>query len=172
MYAKSTWVIGGVPSLSSANLNNLEDQYNKSVVIGEIVIWAGTTAPTDFLLCNGTSASNLVYPSLFTVTSYNFGGSSTWFNLPNLMGKYTAGLGTGDYSTMGKIGGSSEVTLTVATMPSHLHTIDAYTTGSWGPRLTGVGNAALSTNTNYVGGDLAHENRPQSIVMNFIIRYQ
>ena len=172
MYAKTTWVNLGLPEVSSSNLNNLESQYSQAIVIGEIQMWGATSSPADFLMCNGTSYLCATYNSLWVVTSNSFGGNGTWFNVPNLMGQYTAGFsGAGDYSTMGKTGGSSEVALTIASMPSHLHSIDAHPNGSY-TGLLGFHLSNNTTQTTYTGSGVAHENRPQSVTMNYIIRYQ
>lgn len=56
---------------------------------GTIVDYAGASAPSNWLLCDGTAVSRTTYASLFAIigTSYGSGDGSTTFNLPNATGK-------------------------------------------------------------------------------------
>jgi len=192
MYAKTTWVNAIATPLNQTNLNHLETQSTLATVIGEILIFPGTTHtnpnvfyPTgDFLMCDGaiydgTVGTTYTFPELYAVTSKMYGignGGAPSFNVPDLRGKYPVGLsGAGDYSTMGKTGGSSQHVLTLAELPSHRHGYESYNLNNpWGFRgVNGMGDNSLgSNNTIGSGSDAAHENRPQSIVMNYIIRYR
>ena len=51
------------------------------------MIWAGTTVPTGYLLCDGSAVSRTTYSDLFFAigTTFGAGDGSTTFNLPNLM---------------------------------------------------------------------------------------
>lgn len=63
---------------------------------GAIVAFGGTTAPTGWLLCDGTAVSRTIYADLFNAIGTNFGSGdgSTTFNLPDLRGAAPAGAGT------------------------------------------------------------------------------
>jgi microcystin-dependent protein len=63
---------------------------------GSILAYAGTTAPTGFLLCNGTAVGRIAYATLFALvaTTWGIGDGSTTFNLPNLSGIFLKGAGT------------------------------------------------------------------------------
>lgn len=178
MYSQTTWLNVGstLTPLDSTNLNKAEKQYQYAVVIGQVKIWVGTTAPSDFLLCDGTqyNGASTTYSALFAVTSRLFGGSGNNFNVPNLKGQYVSGYSTnaGEYDTVGKVMGSSDVILTIAEIPSHSHSINAHSFGGNPEYLMGNGLGGLSTNTKYAGGGIGHENRPQTRVMNYIIRYR
>lgn len=78
--------------------------------IGTITPFAGTTPPSDYLLCDGTAVSRTTYSDLFAVigTTYGSGDGSTTFNLPNLKGRVPVGLdGTQtEFDTLGETGGS------------------------------------------------------------------
>ncbi len=91
------------------------------VPIGTIIDFAGTSAPTNYLVCDGTSYATATYPSLFSVLSYTWGGSGANFNVPNLEGYVTAGAG-GSLpplsDTVGSVGGSATVTLNSSQMAS------------------------------------------------------
>jgi hypothetical protein len=56
-----------------------------SIPTGVIQMYAGTSAPTGWLLCDGSAVSRSTYSSLFTLigTAYGLGNGSTTFNLPN-----------------------------------------------------------------------------------------
>jgi microcystin-dependent protein len=56
--------------------------------IGTTVGAAGTTAPTGWLLCDGSAVSRTAYADLFAVvgTYYGTGDGSTTFNVPNITG--------------------------------------------------------------------------------------
>lgn len=61
--------------------------------IGSIVAYAGSSAPTGWVLCDGTAISRTTYATLFAAISTNFGvgdGSST-FNVPDLRGRVIVG---------------------------------------------------------------------------------
>ena len=53
--------------------------------LGAILPFGGTTAPTGFLICDGSAVSRLTYAELFAVigTKFGSGDGSTTFNLPN-----------------------------------------------------------------------------------------
>ena len=53
---------------------------------GSIIPYAGSTAPTGFLLCDGSAISRTTYSALFSVigTTYGEGDGNTTFNLPEL----------------------------------------------------------------------------------------
>jgi microcystin-dependent protein len=61
---------------------------------GSITSYAGSTAPTGWLLCAGQAVSRSTYSSLFSVlsTTYGSGDGSTTFNLPDLRGRVVAGV--------------------------------------------------------------------------------
>jgi microcystin-dependent protein len=88
---------------------------------------AGSTAPTGWLLCDGTAVSRTTYSDLFAITSttYGIGDNSTTFNLPNLKGKVAVGRDSSqtEFNSLGETGGDKEVTLTGAQSgtSAHLH---------------------------------------------------
>lgn len=56
--------------------------------VGAIQGYAGTAAPSGWLLCDGSAVSRTTYSELFGVvsTTYGTGDGSTTFNLPNITG--------------------------------------------------------------------------------------
>ena len=78
---------------------------------GSISMWATNTAPSGWLLCDGSSASTSTYAALFAVIGYTFGGTGASFTLPNYTNRMPYG------TTIGATGGSAD-----AVVVSHTHT--------------------------------------------------
>lgn len=63
---------------------------------GVMQMYAGATAPTGYLLCDGTSYLRADYAALFAVLSTTYGSADgTHFNVPDLRGRIPIGVGTG-----------------------------------------------------------------------------
>lgn len=56
-----------------------------AIPTGTMLTWSTNTAPTGYLLCDGSAVSRTTYAALFAVvdTTYGAGNGSTTFNLPN-----------------------------------------------------------------------------------------
>lgn len=110
------------------------------VETGMIFDYAGSSAPSGYLLCYGQAVSRTTYAALFAVLSTTFGAgdASTTFNLPDLRGRVIAGKddmgGTSadrltDQSgglngdTLGATGGAETHSLTSGELPAHTHTV-------------------------------------------------
>lgn len=144
--------------------------------IGTITSFAGTTPPSDYLLCDGTAVSRTTYSDLFAIigTTYGAGDGSTTFNLPNLKGRVPVGYDSNDtdFNAIGKTGGEKTHTLTIDEMPSHNHqqTLGGEITTTdqvAGAGVIGKENQSLTANT---GGGQPHNNLQPYIVYNFIIK--
>jgi microcystin-dependent protein len=164
-----------------ANLNaDLLDGQHGSVYspAGMVSQFAGATAPTGWLLCDGTAVSRTTYAGLFAAigTNYGTGDGSTTFNLPNLKGRIPVGLDSAqtEFNTLNAPGGVKSTSLTVSHIPQHNHSIDhdhaAFTAsggdhshlffgddGASSPggysRSVAIGYDATSNNTTGNGGD-------------------
>jgi microcystin-dependent protein len=119
-----------------------------TVPVGTIYSFAGSSAPTGYLLCEGnTNYNTYTYRTLHAVISNTYGGTAfnpgttdqpgavTTFKLPDLRGRTIAGLdnmggtdaGRLDWTnSLGTSGGTQNHTLTTAEMPSHTHTQNAH----------------------------------------------
>jgi microcystin-dependent protein len=72
---------------------------------GAILPYGGATAPTGYLMCDGSAVSRTTYSALFAVlgTTYGAGDGSTTFNLPNAQLRFL--LGSGANHPLGATGG-------------------------------------------------------------------
>ncbi len=109
--------------------------------VGVISAFAGSTAPTGWLLCDGLAThSTTTYAALFAIVAYTYGGSGGVFGVPDLRGRVIAGIDNMGGSDAGRLSwtnglgyvgpsskttdaGSESVTLTEAQIPNHLHSI-------------------------------------------------
>ena len=97
--------------------------------IGAIMPFAGATAPTGWLICDGSVKAAGEYEVLAGVCGDRYGTAPAGsFRLPDLQGRapfgYTAG--TTEFNSLGKNGGSCTAALVEANLPSHTHTTPAH----------------------------------------------
>jgi len=157
---------------------------------GALMPYAGTSAPTGFLLCYGQAISRSTYADLFSAisTTYGTGDGSSTFNLPDLRGRVVAGqddmggssadrltdqTGGLNGDTLGDTGGSETHTLSTAQLPAHTHTVDAQQqVGGDSTNRGGSGQlgAAATITTSSTGSGSAHNNVQPTIILNYIIR--
>jgi len=145
-------------------------------MIGEVVLYAGSTSPSsDWLLCDGSSLARADFPDLFAVLGTTYGAvDSSHFNLPDLRGSVPVGAGTGpglSTRSLGDVGGEETHTLVSAEMPSHTHSITV--PGLPLPFVPGAVPAdappALPSVSGSAGGDGAHNNMQPFLVLNYFI---
>lgn len=60
---------------------------------GVMMQYGGATAPTGWLLCDGSAVSRSTYAYLYTAigTAWGYGDNSTTFNLPDMRGRFPRG---------------------------------------------------------------------------------
>ena len=147
-------------------------------VSGAILMWPTASAPSGYLLCDGTAVSRTTYATLFALfgTTFGSGDGSTTFNLPNYTNRMPYG------TTIGATGGSADAVVVshthTITDPGHIHTQGAVRADSMnvgtGPfdRMTSSSTASavtgISINTAGVSGTNA--NLPPYLGINFIIK--
>lgn len=162
---------------------------------GIVKMWAGTSVPEGYHLCDGAALQQSQYPALFNAiqTSFNsandmygnpYSTSPGYFRLPDLRGRFIVGMSQAgyDYNNIGGTGGASEVTLTPAQMPSHSHTASFTNSASDdgnsdGTCIAGARPENPQTVTNIItigntGGNQPHENRPPYYVLAFIMKIE
>lgn len=146
---------------------------------GTILPFGGTSAPTGYLLCDGTSYLRATYPDLFTAISTAYGAADgTHFNVPDLRGQFMRGV-TGasandpdasSRTAMNAGGNTGNNVGSVQTdeLKSHFHSASTQTSGGFPTAICGAGGGPNGTfNTNSTGGN---ETRPINAYVNFIIR--
>lgn len=159
---------------------------------GVMLMYAGVTAPTGYLFCDGASLLRASYAALFTAIGTTYGSADgTHFNLPDFRGRTPVGVGTGTGGGASGTGlpvGGSPLTavalgtwkgeethiLTTPEIPSHSHT--NYTNGgvespsrkAFSSTTAYYMNAQLSTDA--AGGGGSHNNIQPVMGVNFIIK--
>lgn len=152
--------------------------------IGEIKIFAGNFAPVGWALCDGTLMSIEENESLFNVigTTYGGDGQST-FALPDLRSRFP--VHQSENYAIGQSGGVETVTLSVAQIPAHSHSMQASTaTGSQASASNGVlasgsgvslyraatASVPLAPEAmRFSGGTQPHDNMQPFLCINYII---
>ena len=181
--------------VSSQWVQNLADTIKKALTpVGTISAFAGSSAPTGWVLCDGRTLNRTTYSALFAVLgiAFNTGGeAATDFRLPDLRGRVVVGMdsmstlqGSADRvvgawaDSLGGAAGAETHTLTNSEMPSHNHTSPTASTtiiissavataqSLGGAGGTAVNYAAATANT---GGGAAHNNIQPSIALTAII---
>ena len=150
---------------------------------GAVSAYAGTTAPTGWLLCNGAAINRITYAALFAVIGefHGEGDNSTTFNVPDYRGRFLRGVdgatardpdaaGRTAMATGGNTG-DNVGSLQAAAFASHTHSIALRNDGTFqnGNFVQSTGNvAAGGTGTdNATGGN---ETRPINAYVNYIIK--
>jgi microcystin-dependent protein len=155
---------------------------------GIVAPFAGTSAPSGWLACNGANVSRTDYATLFAAigTTWGVGDGSTTFTLPDLRGAFVRGSGTSalDPSSPRAVGSfQAEAYLNHShgvTDPTHTHTYStasttSQATGGSGSEYfrnaatfsTGAASTGISVNTSTTGGT---ETRPDNYALLYIIK--
>lgn len=136
-----------------------------AVLPGSGMLWFNNSAPTGYLICDGSAVSRTTYSVLFGLigTTYGVGDGTTTFNLPDLRQRFPLGkAASGTGNVLGATGGAIDHTHTGAahthTIASHTHGVGSYAVAShthnWGAIDTGNANVAISYGS---GSDDIHQ---------------
>jgi microcystin-dependent protein len=124
-------------------------------ITGTIQMWPTNSAPTGYLLCNGTAISRTTYAALFAVVGSTFGSGdgSTTFNLPNYVNRMPFGANAATTASVtGAINDGSTLagtTLTVTSVSSGTLAVGQVITGTGITANTRI--TALGTGTGGAG---------------------
>lgn len=134
-----------------------------SLPSGAVIMHAGSSAPSGYLLCDGSAVSRTTYASLFAAisTTYGVGDGSTTFNLPNTQGVFVKGVGSQTISSIahsGTLGTTQNDQMQGhfhgVSDPTHGHNLESNTGGSIANLNNGTQIAGLTgaTAAGYVAG--------------------
>jgi microcystin-dependent protein len=156
--------------------------------IGEIKMTAFNFAPKGWALANGQQLPINQNQALFSLYGTTYGGNGqTTFALPNLRGCVPIHFGNG--FTLGEKAGSTAVTITLQTMPQHLHFAQGSTSSTANQAAPNT-NVILGTSGNNIfgepaglvacrpeqissiGGSQPHTNMMPYLVINFCVALQ
>jgi microcystin-dependent protein len=129
---------------------------------GVMVMFSGSSAPTGWMICDGSAISRTTYVALFGVigTTYGSGNGSTTFNIPDLQQRFPMGkAASGTGSTLGGTGGTID--------HSHGSPITSGTPSATVAATNLTGTAASTTHTHTV--TLTAQNPPFQVVL-FLIK--
>lgn len=142
---------GGLPNPDPVNIKGPPGSGSEPAIgvpSGFIGMWSGTNVPDGWALCDGENGT------------------------PDLRGKFV--LGSSDSHALGSTGGSEEVTLTVAQMPSHTHNFAVkQRTVKVSEQANGasvVTNASVTGSVSYSGLSQPHPNMPPYYTLAYIMK--
>lgn len=164
-------------------------------IIGQILLFAFPRVPTGWAACNGQLLSIAEFDALFSVIGTTYGGDGqNTFALPDLRGRVPLHKGQGNglsNQVIGERTGTEQVTLTLASIPSHSHSLQAATaspaqgaTGTPGPQVefavasgatpytsapSGMPVMLAGQSVGLTGGNMPHDNMMPTLVMNYCI---
>jgi microcystin-dependent protein len=139
-----------------------------AVKTGTIIAFGASSAPSDYLECNGNAVSRSTYATLFGVigTSFGTGDGSTTFNLPDLRGEFVRGWDHGKGTDSGRAFASAQSD----ELEAHTHTVAQGPGGgtAGGPMIeSGTSSQTHSTTSSSTGGT---ETRPRNIALLYAIK--
>jgi microcystin-dependent protein len=122
---------------TSTNTSNIAALQSSIAPVGTILMFAGSTIPEGWLVCDGSLKLKATYPALSTLLGNTYGTpeDEVDFILPNLCGRMPIGTGQVDDGslttyTLGQKGGASKHTNSIQEMPPHSHRLTANNTNS------------------------------------------
>jgi microcystin-dependent protein len=147
-------ITGGTANqyLQTDGAGNLSYSTVQGVPTASIIMYGANTAPSGWLVCDGTAVSRTTYAALFAVVSNTFGigDNSTTFNLPDFRGRAPYGV---DASQSITIGSSSAGKINISFQNS---TGTGTTgTGTTGTSTTGTSATAVTATTSNTSTTIA-----------------
>ena len=189
--AQNVDLVGGVIKIDTVSLSNASMDANtqmagvnlstQTVPVGTIQSHSANTAPSGWLICDGSPISRTTYSDLFLIVSTTWGvgdGSST-FNLPDLRGEFLRGFDNGlgsDPDAGSRTGGDSIGSSQSSAYGSHSHHIRGgnggipdWFGGSGAPY--GFLTSGGSLYSGYIQSAGSNETRPRNKYVQFCIKY-
>lgn len=185
-------VVSGAAQVKDASIDNTHTTFGQGLPVGAMVEYVGTSAPTGWLMCDGTAVDRTTYSALFAVMGSAFGpgdGSST-FNLPEMRGLFARGRDAGkgldpdsasrtNRGVSGANTGDAVGSYQVNAMATHNHGMSGYSNkycaGPGAPATDVEGGSDYSTSSsknqlfNYSGSNT--QTNPKNVYFNYIVKY-
>lgn len=157
-----------VLTADSAESTGLKWATPSSVPAGSISMYGAASAPTGWLLCDGSAVNRTTYATLFGIisTTYGVGNGTTTFNVPDMIGRVPVGVSTSGPTLINGLGDNDGVSVNSRNI-SHRHSAPNIMDGS---QAGGGSNAGGSGSTSYTSGDSNNLNYPAFLVVQFIIK--
>lgn len=148
---------------------------------GSVMAYAGGSAPSGWILCDGTSYPTATYPTLFAAIGYTYGGAGASFNVPDMRGRMAVGLGTHtDVDALGENDGA----VLADRRPKHKHTVNQTPHTHSSPTSDGAGGSSGASDASSADGTTGGANAnitigpqtnsptdaPAYLVLNYIIK--
>ena len=181
-------VYSGKAPINATNLNHVEqglknlEEYVLSggviggggnAIVGSVMIWHGSTAPSGYLICDGTTYSKSQYPDLYDALGSDYQLSAEQFKVPDFRGLVPIGAGTHqDANSKSKTFnlnteyGEYEHKLIALELPK-VDVTFAGTSGNFNCPYVGEQGGNFSADQD---GDTPHNNIQPSLAVNFIIK--
>lgn len=149
---------------------------------GTILAFGGTSAPTGFLLCDGSAVSRSTYSGLFTAigTAFGSGDTTTTFNVPDFRGRFLRGRDAGqsrDPDASGRTAmntggntGDAVGSIQDDAFESHSHNVSVGTAGATPKTLFQDTGSGVDNNTKSTQSTGGSETRPINAYVNYIIK--
>ena len=181
-------VYSGKAPINATNLNHLEqglknlEEYVLSggviggggnAIVGSVMIWHGSTAPSGYLICDGTTYSKSQYPDLYDALGSDYQISAEQFKVPDFRGLVPIGAGTHQDANSKSMTfnlnteyGEYEHKLIALELPK-VDVTFAGTSGNFNCPYVGEQGGNFSADQD---GDTPHNNIQPSLAVNFIIK--
>jgi len=149
-------LVAGVASTDAVNKAQLDAV--GTMPVGGVTAYAGATAPTGFVLCDGAAISRATYAGLYAIvgTTYGAGDGVNTFNVPDLRSRFIAGKGTAGWSDALAEAGGSKDAVAVAHTHAHTHAIThdhgSFSSSADGTHFHTYSNAAGALAAGIAGG--------------------
>lgn len=160
-------VSASVPTPTAAAHATRKDYVDARLPAGFVSAFAGGSAPTGWLECNGASIPVASYPDLHAAIGYTYGGSGASFSLPDLRGEFIRGWvhDRGSHPDSGRTRG----TFQADDFKSHTHPLTQSQGGS--ALISGVGGGwTLNPFTGATDARGGTETRPRNVAMMYCIK--
>jgi microcystin-dependent protein len=152
---------------------------------GEIMMFAGSTPPGGFLICDGSTIPIAGNEQLFAAIGTQYGGDGvTTFRLPDIRSRVVLGFQQGGGQSLGYMDGYESVTVSVPQLPAHSHdagiTAATHTSANPSGNVLASNGAAIYVNLApnvslesvviaSAGSGVPHSNIQPYLVVNFCI---